>query len=75
MLRGMADRGRGALRTDSSWEVFGWRRRFIRRRLSVSKKFDTLPGGIPYPLDTPLVPGETSGDTPGFAPLWARVGG
>ncbi len=45
------------------------------RGLSVSKKFDTLPGGIPYPLDTPLVPGETSGDTPGFAPLWARVGG
>ncbi len=43
--------------------------------VSVSKKFDTLPGGIPYPLDTPLVPGETSGDTPGFAPRWARVEG
>ena len=41
--------------------------------LSVSKKFDTLPGGIQYPLDTPLVPDETSGDTPGFAPQWARV--
>ncbi len=43
--------------------------------LSVSNFFDTLPGGIPYPLDTPLVPGETSGDTPGFPTLWARVGG
>ena len=43
------------------------------RRLSVSKKFDTLPGGIQYPLDTPQVPDETSGDTPGFAPRWARV--
>ena len=43
--------------------------------MSVSKKFDTLPGGIPYPLDTILVPEETRIDTPGFAPLWARVVG
>ncbi|WP_268874632.1 hypothetical protein [Angelakisella massiliensis] len=41
--------------------------------MCVSKKFDTLPGGIPYPLDTPVVPDETTGDTPGFAPRWARV--
>ncbi len=47
--------------------------RKLSRRLSVSKKFDTLPGGILYPLDTPVVPDETTGDTPGFAPQWARV--
>ena len=45
----------------------------ISSGLSVSNFFDTLPGGIPYPLDTPQVPDETSGDTPGFAPRWARV--
>ncbi len=29
--------------------------------------------GDPVPLDTPQVPDETSGDTPGFAHRWARV--
>ena len=29
--------------------------------------------GDPVPLDTPQVPEETNGDTPGFAPQWARV--
>ncbi|WP_283124807.1 hypothetical protein, partial [Angelakisella massiliensis] len=38
----------------------------LRLDFSVSKKFDTLPGGIQYPLDTKLVPDETSFDTPGF---------
>ncbi|WP_268874629.1 hypothetical protein [Angelakisella massiliensis] len=41
--------------------------------MSVSKKFDTLKGVWDTPWIRRLVPDETSGDTPGFAPRWARV--
>ena len=46
---------------------------YLPAPMSVSNFFDTLPGGIQYPLDTKLVPNETSFNTPGFPPQWARV--
>ena len=38
------------------------------RRSEAVEKFDSLIGGIQYPLSTKAVPVETAFDTPGFAP-------
>ena len=67
--------GRGGRGIGGMSSFYSKRALLLSRALSVSKKFDTLPGGIQYPLDTILVPDKTRIDTPGFAPRWARVVG